>query len=39
MITNEVAPVAQRNYESVGCEKIAILDNKETPFVGKYIDV
>ena len=36
--TNEITFAAQKNYESVGFKKIAMRDNWETPFAGKYID-
>ncbi len=36
--TNEITLSAQKNYESVGFVKISERINKETLFVGKYID-
>lgn len=36
--TNEITFAAQKNYESVGFQKIAVRENLETPFAGRYID-
>lgn len=36
--TNELLFPAQKNYESVGFEKIAVRINTEEPFAGNYID-
>ena len=36
--TNEITFAAQKNYESVGFQKIKVRENRETPFAGNYID-
>ena len=36
--TNELMVPAMKNYESVGFVKVGERENKETPFLGKYID-
>lgn len=36
--TNEITFAAQKNYESIGFEKVTVRENKGTPFAGAYID-